>query len=341
MGHKGLSKVQMGQEATAGTKVAADFIWRGPFSGLKDTRETTPIEEDIGVPMKSSRKFAAKLGAEFELAAAALSPEQALHVMEAGIKQVNTGTADGTSTSGYTYTYPFGTTAINTISTYSIETGDEDDAEVAEYCFVSEFTISAVKGEPVMLSSTWMGRQVAAQAFTGALSAPAVTELSASAGSVWIDDAGGTFGTTAVAAGNLLEMTLKVTTGRTVLYTADSGQLYFVEAYFDVDAFEASLEMKWVHQAAAVAEKAKWRSNSERLVRVEFTGEDYTDAGTGTEFDGKHGLRIDFPGSYDEFSAVEHENGKSIVTATLSGGYENSGADVLSILLANEVSAVP
>ena len=100
-----------------------------------------------------------------------------------------------------------------------------------------------------------------------------------------------------MSAGNILEATLKVTTGRTALFTADSGQLYFVESYFNVDDFEASLEIKWVHSTAAIAEKAKWRANAERLVRLEFTGEDYTTPGTGTEFNGKCGLRIDFPGS--------------------------------------------
>jgi len=342
MGHKGLSKIQMGQESVNGTKVAADFIWRGPFSGLKDVRETTTIEENIGIALKSSRKFATKLGAEFELPAVPLAPEQAVHVMEAGIKKVNTGVADGSASSGYTFTYPFGGTSINSIAAYSVETGDESDAEVAEYCFVKEFTITAVKGEAVMISSSWIGRQVAPQAFTGAVSAPSVTELHASAGALYIDDVGGSFGSSAIAAGNLLEATLKVSTGRTALFTADSGQLFFQSGYFNIDDFEATLELKFIHDTAAIAEKVNWRADAERLIRLEFTGEAYGTPGTGTLFTGgKNGIQIDFPGAYDEFSAIEHEEGKSIVTATLSGGYENVGAEVLQLVIASEIAAVP
>lgn len=341
MGHKGLSKVQLGQETTSGTAVAADTIWRGPFAGLKDARETEAVEEQIGIALKSSRKYASKLMAELSFPVTPLTPEQSLHIFEAGIKQVNTGVADGTASSGYTYTYPFGTTAINSISTYTIETGDEDQAEEAEFMFVRSFTISAVKGEAVMISSEWAGRRVVTSTFTPALSAPAVTQIHASGGSLWIDDPGSGFGTTAIAAGNILEVTLEVTTGRTALFTADSGQLYFVDSYFNVDEFECNLELKWLHDTAAIAEIAKWRANAERLVRIEFVGEDYATPGTGTTFSGKSGIRLDVPCSYDEFSAIEFEDGKSIVTASLSGGYENSSAEGLEILVAAEVSAVP
>lgn len=341
MGHKALSKVQLGQESVAGTAVAADTIWRGPFAGLKDARNTESIEEDIGVALKSSRKFAAALLAEFSMPATPLTPEQSLHIFEAGIKQVNTGVADGSASTGYTFTYPFGITSINTISTYTIETGDEDDAEEAEYCFVKSFTISAVRGEVVMISAEWAGRQVSAAAFTGALSAPTVSELHASAGALYIDDTGNPFGTTQIAAGNLLEMTFNCTTGQVPLFTADSGNLYFVEGYFNIDEFEATMELKFIHDTAAVAEKANWRANAERLIRVEFTGEDYGTPGSGTVFDGKSGIQIDLPCAYDEFSAVEHEEGKSIVTATLSGGYENVSGEGLEILVAAELAAVP
>jgi hypothetical protein len=341
MGHKALSKVQMGAEATAGTAVAADFIWRGPFGGLKDARETEPIEEDLGVAMKSSRKFSSMLLAELSMPATALTPEQAPHIFEAGIKAVGTGVADGTTSSGYVYSYPFGLTSINTIKTYTIETGDESQAEEAEYCFVESFTITAAQGQVLEISADWKGRQVANTSFTGALSAPAVTEIAGVNGTVYIDEPSGTIGTTQVSSGNLMELTLSVNTGRVPLFTADSGELYFVGEYFNIDAFEATLEMKWIHDAAAVAEKAKWQAGTNRLVRIEFTGEAYGSVGTGTDLNGFNGIRIDFPGSYDEFSAIEHEDGKSVVTATLSGGYENESGEVLTINVYNELTALP
>lgn len=341
MGHKGLSKVQMGQESTAGTPVAADFIWRGPFGGLKDARETIAVEEQLGIALKSSRKYAGNLMAELSLPVTNLTPEQAPHIFEAGIKKVNTGVADGATSTGYTYAYDFGATTINTVGTYTIETGDEDQAEEAEYCVVKAFTISAVKGESVKISAEWFGRQVSTASFTGALTAPAVSELLANTGTLYIDEPSGTIGTTQITSGNVLEMTLNVTTGQYPLFTADSGQLYFVGSYFNIDEFEASLEIKWLHGASANAEKAKWQANTNRLVRIEFTGDAYGTPGTGTVFNGKKGIQIDFPGSYEDFSAIEHEDGKSIVTATLTGGYENESGEVLGILVANELTTLP
>lgn len=341
MGHKALSKVQFGQESIQGTAEAADFIWRGPFAGLKDARTTEAVDEQLGVALKSSRKFAAQLMAEFAQPVTNLTPEQAPHVFEAGIKQVNTGVADGAASSGYKYAYPFGATSINSVSTYTIETGDESQAEEAEFCFVKSFKITAVKGQAVQISAEWAGRQVTDATFTPALSAPAVSEIHASAGSFWIDAAEGTFGTTAVSAGNILEMNFEVTTGLTALFTIDSGELFFQGIHFNVDEFEASMEIKWVHDTASVAEKALWRANADRLIRVEFTGDAYGTPGSGTDLDGLLGIRIDFPASYQEFSAIEFDEGKSIVTATLTGGYENAGGDVLELAVYNELTVLP
>ena len=53
------------------------------------------------------------------------------------------------------------------------------------------------------------------------------------------------------------------------------------------------------------------------------------------------GIRISFPGSYEEFSAVEHDEGKSIITATLTGGYENESGEVLTIDVYNELANLP
>lgn len=340
MGHKALSKVQLGREATAGTEVDADFVWRGPFAGLQDARETTLVDENIGIALPSSRSYAAMLLAELSLPATPLTPEQAPHIFEAAIKQVEDGTEDGTGSSGYTYTYAFGATSLNTVSTYTIETGDEDQAEKATFCFVQSFTITAVKGETVQISSDWVGRQVEDGSFTGSVTAPSVSHLHASTGQLYIDDNDGNFGDTAVSSGNILEATLTIETGLTALFTIDSGQLYFHGMYFNSDDFSAELELKWVHDDDAVTERGKWRSNTPRLVRLEYTGEDYGTEGTGTEFSGKKGLRIDFPGAYTEFSAVEHEEGKSIVTATMGGGYDNDSAEALTILVANETDSL-
>lgn len=341
-GYKALSKVQMGAESTAGTAVAADFIWRGPFAGLQDSRETVNVEEDIGVAMPSARKFNANVFAEMAMPATPATPEQLPHILEAGIKGIGTGLADGTSSSGYTYDYDFGLTSINTVQSYTIESGDNAGVEEAEYSVVRQFVISAVRGELVQMSAEWFGRQVAASTFTGALVPPAVSEMAAINAELFIDDATGSFGGTSIGCGNLLEATLTVVTGQDALFTADCGELYFNEAYFNIEEVEATLELKFLHDTVAIAEKAAWRASSERLVRLNFQGDAYATPGTGTLFTGGYkGLQIDFPGAYESFSAIEHEDGLSVVVATLSGGYSADANEVLTLRVANELTTLP
>ena len=186
MGHKGLSKIQLGRETVAGTAVPATTIFRGPFVGLQDARETIPVDEQIGIAMPSSRKYSGKLMGEISFPATPLTPEQFPHFLEAGIKEVGTGVADGSASSGYVYEYPFGKTSINTVKPYTIETGDETQAEEMEYSVVSNFVVSAVRGEAVQMSADWFGRQVSDVSFTGALSAPSVSHVLASTGNLYI-----------------------------------------------------------------------------------------------------------------------------------------------------------
>lgn len=341
-GYKALSKVQLGAESTPGTAVAADFIWRGPFAGLQDSRETVMVEEDIGVAMPSSRKFNANLFAEMSMPATPATPEQFPHILEAGVKGGVTGVEDGTGGSGYMYEYPFGISSINTVKTYTIESGDNAAAEEAEYSVVSQFVLSAVRGELVQMSAEWFGRQVSASTFTGALTPPTVSEIAAVNSELYIDDDDGAFGDTLITAGNLLEAVLTVSTGQAALFTADSGQLYFVQNYFNIEEVEATLELKFLHDTAAIAERAKWRANENRVVRLNFIGDALGTAGSGpTLGSGNKGIQVDFPGSYESFSAVEHEDGLSIVTATLTGGYIAELGEALTIRVVNELASLP
>lgn len=334
-------KMQFGRESTNGTAVAADTIWRGPFRGIKDDRQTEKLVEDIGTALQTTRTYTPQLGAMLELAETELTVEQLPHILEMGIKQVESGTADGTTSSGYTYTYALQNTAINDISAYTWETGDDDGAEEMEYTFCESFALNFVKGQSAKMSAQLRGRQVSTASFTGALSAPSVDEISASAGTLYIDDNDGTIGSTAVSAGNIFEASLSVTTGWKARHFIDSGQLYFHDVVFDKEAVAWELTLKWLHDTKAIAEKVFWRSNTSRLFRLEFTGSDYGTAGDAVAFSGKKGVRIDLPGAYMDFDSLDREDGSSIIECTIQGGYDNTAALSPSILVANELANLP
>lgn len=341
MGNRALSKVQLGREATPGTNVPATFIWRGPFAGIQDARELEKIEEDVGIAIPTVRNVTNKLMGEMAMEVTPLTPEQAPHIFEAGVEQVESGTMDGTTSSGYTYTYSFPGTTLNTISTYTIQSGDESQAEEMEFAFVKKITITAIRNETVKISAEWAGRQVTDASFTGSLTPDVISHIKANAGTIYIDDDDGSFGGTSIAAGNILEMTLEVTTGQMALFTVDSGNLYFNGIYFNKDEFEASMEIKWLNETAGVAERDNWRNGLTRLIRAEFVGDPYETPGDGMAFSGSKGFRVDMPGWYEEFSAVEMEDGKSIMTATFLGGYDTVGDNNMSFLIANELANLP
>ena len=176
MGQKWASKIQLGRETTAGTAVAATAIWRGAGGAIQDDRAVEMVEELIGIAMPTNRSYIGQLGASLSMAETPATFEQIVHILEAGIKSVGSGASDGVG-SGKVYSYPVGMSSANSIKTYTIETGDNQQAEEMEFAFVESFTLSGERGQPVMLSADWIGRQVSATSFTGALAVPTVEDI--------------------------------------------------------------------------------------------------------------------------------------------------------------------
>lgn len=336
MGQKWAQKIQLGRETTAGTAVAATTIWRGAGGMLSDTREVVMVDEQVGIAMPTTRNYIPMLGGSLSMAETPATFEQLPHILEAGIKSVGTGAADG-SGSGKIYTYPVGMTSANTIKTYTIETGDNQQAEEMEYSFVESFTLSAERGSAVMMSAEWIGRQVTNSTFTSALSIPAVSDIMAGDGLFYIDAVSGSMGGTAIS-GLLLSWSLDVTTGWRGKWTVDSGQRYFNFAYFDKDSFSAELSMTFEHDASAVAQKALFRSGTPRQFRIKVPG---PALGTnGTTYQQKT-LQIDAVGVYTAFEALDSDEGNSIVNVTAQIGYDPTAAKGLQIVVVNELSTLP
>lgn len=328
-------RIYLGRESVMGTPVAATTIWRGVGGNLQDDREIVTVDEQIGVLVKSNRAYLSRLGGSLDMAATPATYQQILHILEAGIKTIGTGASDGAGT-GKIYDYAMGTT-VNTLKTYTIETGDNQQAEEMEYGFVESFTLSGERGQPVMMSAKWQGRQVANTTFTPALVVPAVEEIITSKGSFFIDPVNGTIGSTAVT-GTLLSWELQVTTGWRTKYVADKGQLFFDFIYFDPDQFEATFTATYEHNATAVAEKGLWRANTPRLIRLRIPGS--SNATAGTTYSTKM-LQIDMACRYTKFDALDADEGNSILKIEGAVGYDSTSAKSLSILVVTETNSVP
>lgn len=326
-----LRKLQLGQETTAGTAVAADFIWRGKASTIEDRFQPIFVDEQIGYLSGTDRTYVPFVEAALSMEATEATFEQLPHILEAGVKTA-TPVQDGAGTD-YIYTYAFPTTAKNTIKTYTIEGGDDQQEEEFAHAFVEKFVISGKGKEALMMSADWLGRQVAPSTFT-ALSAPTVETILFQKGKLYIDAIGGTIGTTQVTS-TLLGMDLSITTGWHTKYTAD-GNLYFT--YLDCTMPEVLLNMTWVHNATAVTEKANWRAQTARLVQVKFEGTAV--ATPGTTYSVKT-LIGNLAGKWDRFEKIGEQDGNDIVNGIFRARYNSTASLFASILVINELSALP
>lgn len=319
-GVRKLSKLQFGREATAGTAVAADELWRGPAAMVEDMRTRVFSEEDIGQLDPLNRYYDAAYSAQLNMPSQPATFEQILHIFEAGIT-ADTPAQDASG--GYMYVYELNK-SDNAVKTYTFEGGDSSDVLEMEYGFVTQFVLSGRVDEAVMLdSATWLGRQVTDTSFTADISPIAVEEILFNQGNLYIDASGGSIGTTSKA-GILTGFRLTVETGWRPVRAAN-GELYFYSV--KNAGGTAQLELTLEHDdTTAVAERAAMRSGSVRLVRLQFDGTTIAD---GSAFSGK-ALRIDFEGIWmpESFRTLSDEDGDNIVTGTLRHGRDSDTDDV-------------
>lgn len=326
-----LQRIQLGAEVTAGTAVAATAIWRGR-GAFQDLVEPQFTEEHVGYLPPVQRSHIPFVQGQLAMDEVEATFEQLPYILMAGVKSV-TGVQDGTGTD-YIYTFTFPTTAANTIKTYTLEHGDNQQAEEMAFCFVTDFRIAGAFKESMKMQATWVGRQLGTTTFTGAISMPTVEDILFQTGKIYIDDQGGTIGTTQKS-NTLISCGLDVMTGLAPYFAAD-GQLYFSGQ--ESVGPEVSLDLRFKHDGTAVAEIANWRARTARLVRLIFEGSDVATPGTTYS---KMTLIIDVAGTWRTFSAIEDQDGNSVVTGSLRCEYNPTAALFAEIVVVNELSALP
>jgi hypothetical protein len=329
-GIKPFRKLQIGKEATAGTAVAATTIWRGEGS-LKDTRKIESVAEDTGYLISTLHTNTQNFEAGITLAETPATFEQLCYLLEGGVKKVTTGSADG-SGSGKVYTYPIATTSAPTLQTFTVEGGDNQQEEVAEYCIVRNIKLSGRVNEAVRMSAEMVGRQVTASTFTAAVSLPTVEDILTNKGLVYIDPTT-TIGATQ-ASQTITGFNLTLDCGMAPRYTID-GQKYFSHAH--AAPAKGTLELTFEHNSTATTEKAAWRAETARAIRLKFTGSSFTTAGTAYS---TKTLIVDCYGKYTDFSELGDEDGNNTVNATLELGYDSTAASAGQFIVVNSLTSL-
>ena len=329
-GIKTLRKLQFGHESPKGTAVAATAIWRG-MGVLDDQREVVFVEEDVGIIGGVDRTYISKKLAALTLEETPATFEQLPYIFQMGIDN-ETPVVDGSGT-GYVSTYVFPTTTKTDIEVFTIEGGDDQQAEEMEYSFVKSFSLSGVGGEAVMLSAELEARQADKTTFTGALALVEVEDILFSKGKLYVDTVAAAIGTTQKS-NTFLEMSLEVVTGWIAKWTAD-GEIYF--SYAKLTVPEIILNITFEHDATSVDEKENWRDEVPRQVRVEFEGSDLTTADTYTY----KTLTLDMAGKWERFDPLGEQDGNDIYAGSFRARYNATAALFAEFVVVNEDVTLP
>lgn len=333
-GVKALRRIQGGLESVAGTAVPATFRWRGTGT-MQDAREVTFVNEDVGYLTQVDRTYIARLAALYTFDESPASFEQLGYILNAGIVG-STGIADGVGT-GYIYIYNFPGAAQQTPYTYTIEGGDDTQAEEMEYSFVESFNMKGEAGGPLNVTANWRGRQVTATTFTPStdVTLPDVETILFSKGKLYLSASTDAFGTsTDLAVQTWIDFDLNITTGIMAYETAD-GALYFSGVKNVAPEIVATFTFE--HNATAIAEKALWRLETVRRIQAKFEGSALT---PGTSYSYKT-LIVNLIGKWETWDKIGEKDGNDIITATFRGRWNVTEATGGGFILVNSLAALP
>jgi|APSaa5957512622_1039677.scaffolds.fasta_scaffold26529_3 hypothetical protein len=336
-GIAGLRRTQIGiMAAFGGTTDVATTYWRG-MGMIDDTLEVTFPDENIGILGDVNRSYIGKKGGELPLEGDATF-EQLPYIFQSGIKTVSPST-DASSAEIWTWAMQNATTdpiSSSDLSYIVAEAGDNQQAEIFRSGFVREFSLKGAAGEALQVTATVQGREVELTTFTAGLSVPSVESILFSKGKLYIDPSSDTPGTTQKSQ-TFLDMSLDVTTGWSAIETAD-GRLDF--SGVKMIGQESSLDITFEHDGSSVAEKAAYRAQNERVIRLEFEGSALSTTDAGATYDVKT-LIIDLYGKWENFEPIGESDGNDVVSGTFHVGYSTVAAKKAEFIIANELATLP
>jgi len=291
-------------------------------------------DEDVGYKGGVNRSYISKYEALLDLEETPATFEQILHILEMGVESA-AASQDG-SGSGYVYVYPFNQTSdTGSVKSYTVEGGDNSGEEEFAYGFCTDFTLSGVPGEAVMMQANIVGRQVSTGTFTSTTTAtiPTVEEILFGKGKIYIDGDTVTWGNTQKTS-FWRGFEFRCNTGWEPQYTGD-GSLYFTFAKNVGPEIRCDITME--HNADAITEIAAWRARTARKLRLIFEGTAFTTAGTSFTY---KTLRISMVGSWEDFTPLDDMDGDDVVTGTFRVAYDPDAAAFCEIYVVPALAAV-
>lgn len=332
-GLKTLSKLQLALEVTPGTPVTTATSKLTGMYKIEQQEMRTKIrpQELRGSMAKFFRTITVGKIQNLNVEGTTVF-EDLGYFLGMGLKGGVSGSSDGGTPPAYTYAYTPTLTDQDTPDTYTIQFGDNEQAYYAEYCFVKQLTLDFQVDQLAKLTAAIVGRQRTAQAFTGSLSDRTTEDLIADNVIVYMDDTGGTIGTTSFSTG------VVGCTWTMANFMPDKtldGTLYFTQLVEQPLAAELTLTCEV--NTATQAKLAKFTGDTRQLVRVECSN--------ATAIHGTVHKRLRLDGAYNltdwgPIGSADH-NGIQTVQLKFTGEYDATYGAIAKAELVNALSALP
>lgn len=331
-GRKELRSIRLRLEAVNGVREVPRFLWRGNGDMPQDAREVIKVEEQVGIYGGADRTYISKLAGQISFADTELTFEQYGDILlAAGFGTVLSGYAGSVMATSNSvrqgYFVPFNETLP--VASYTIEAGDNVEAEVLPYSIVTKTDVQGAGGEPLRASADWQSQYVARTNAVGSFSAigtlPPVEVALASRGSVWLTDAG-VSGSWLMTGGNLLSFSVSIEPKWAWKYSVDFGTTYPVRAVYTgceiTGQFTFEFQAGTFGGAGTAGQKDKWRGQTAQILEMKFIGGTITGGTTtgGTSYEFKEfGFKL--PIKYDSFDAIDDQDGNSVISASWTSRY--------------------
>jgi hypothetical protein len=330
-GIRQLSGMQIGVESTSGTKVDSTEIWRGPIDFPEDEIEVKEHKEAVAIIGGTDETFISSYGSKWPIAETELTFEQFPYLLASSIKNVTSGSADGAG-SGKIYAYPLDTTSVNTRSTLTLEAFDNQQEEEAGYGYCRSWKLTGKggnSGNAWMMAAELGAQQLAPGTKTAALALPAIEIALFPKSKLFIDAIGGTVGSTQIT-GTFLAADITYDSGLLRKYTGD-GSLDYTFTYLSEPKITGSILFE--HNATGVTQKATWRAQTAKLMRIQILGNALTSAGTTYTY---KTINLDFAMKFTKVDPIGEENGNNTVLAHFTSKYNTTAATRGTITVVNE-----
>lgn len=327
-----LRRAAIGLETDKGTLVAAtkNLVGNGVYIP-EITREFETYPRGIRGNVTGGG-FAIHKGSTFEFETN-LDYEQVLYFLLTGL--INDATPDGSGP--YTWVFDPTITANSAVSmkTATLEYVIEDGAtkhyeRESGYGVTSGFVLDLAFNQPAKFTATMFARAEQTSNDTSGL-----TPISGRANipsnlfAVYIDDAGGTIGSTAKSL-MVRSLTLTVDTGHHPDFTLD-GRTDLDFTQVNSQRINVQLQMVLEHAANAATEIGHWRSGNVRLVRIKADNGAAAGANRQIQFDGAY--------KYVEPPQFSEENGIELVTMNMTSDYDSTLTKTFAAQVINGISA--